>query len=135
MEPTGHPDRAEGNLDEEAPDATLAGVADVTGVRRPATRRADDRVEPETADELVRLAEAPDVADEGDQDGRGLEPDARDREEPPDPPIVDDRPGDPGLGEADLGLQAVEESDLGDAARSTATTTSPWTDPSIRNER
>jgi len=87
----------------------LAGLADVAGIRQQAARLADDRVELEIAGELVRPAEAPDVAHESDQAGRRLEPDARDREEPPDPPIVDDRPGDPGLGEADLGFRAIKQ--------------------------
>src|SRR3989442_1706944 len=49
-----HPGGAEGGLDEEAPDVSLGGVADVAGVGGPAAGLADDRVEPEVADELVR---------------------------------------------------------------------------------
>jgi hypothetical protein len=49
-----HPSGAEGGLDEQTPDVSLAGVADVAGVGGPAARLADDRVKPEVADELVR---------------------------------------------------------------------------------
>src|SRR3989442_12431398 len=75
---------AQGGLHEEAPDVALAGMADVAGVGRSGARLADDRVEPEIADELVRSREAPNVPDEGDQAGRRLEPDAGDRQQTPD---------------------------------------------------
>src|SRR6266508_3286049 len=49
VERTGHLDRAEGGLDEQAPDMALAGMADVTGVGRPAAalrRGADPAARP-----------------------------------------------------------------------------------------
>jgi hypothetical protein len=88
VEGTRHPSGAEGGLGEEAPNMALAGVADVAGIGRPAARLADDRIKTEIADELVRAGEALDVADDRDQADRGLQPDARDRQQPPDAAIV-----------------------------------------------
>jgi hypothetical protein len=109
VERTGRLDRAEGRLDEQSSDMALAGMADVAGVGRPAAGLADDRVEAEVADEPVRAGEATNITDESDQPDGGLESDARDRQEVPNPPIIDDRPGEAMLGELDLSGEAVEQ--------------------------
>jgi hypothetical protein len=103
MERTRSAGRTEGSLDEQAPNVALAGMADVAGVGRAGAGLADDRVEPEIADELVRRGKRRTSPMMATRPTAVWRPMPGNRQQASDPPIVDNRPGDPGLGDLDLG--------------------------------
>ena len=87
-----------GRLGEQTMGVSLAGSADVAAHRRPIPRLPDARVETEIAHELGWSVEAADVADNGQETGRGHQADTRDRLEATDSWVIDHELGDHELG-------------------------------------
>lgn len=78
LQRSGCSDGGQGGLDEHVADLGGAFLADAAGVRGAGARLTDPRVKTEVADQPARVGEAADVADGGQEHGRGDHPNAGD---------------------------------------------------------